>query len=622
MKINSVIMKGFKNALEERVFTFDDMTIFEGENGTGKTTIGEAIVWCFLGCDLFGSERDSALLNPEAKATEVTVDFEHNGEQHSFTRRKKKSKLELYLDDESAKQEDVTQFVYDKKVFLSIFNPMYVTQLAPREAKEFFTSILDSISKEKVYEAMDSWIVEKLKEANFRNPSIFLEDKRKELKELEEDKIYNEGVLGTLKLNEEIPDKISFDSAKLEELESKYEELLNTNFSIPYDIDNEKEKKLKLEAEICAIEARPVEGLFSTSEIEKQIDKVNWSIESPPFDKPRKCDISSLLYTRTERLKEYDQLREEKSQIKKQIVECSECGNKMDIGAYTLEYINKRIAEVKANGLQIKAKIEEAQAKEEQERKTYEELLKVHKKECEAELTKLQKEMEKIFTANNKIREKHQIAIEKEVSKIQNKIDKLNIAEKIRANQEADEKHRLETKDKIAEVKSEIRNIKNVQLEVAEHNAMVDSLIRNKESNQKEYEETVANTEMLEGKITDIKTLITCAKEYNQTKLNLQTQSINQHLDKVTLKLFEISKSTGELKDTFEINYDGKDFKIISMSESIKAGLEISSLVMNTIGIELPIFVDNAESITSYELPRTQVIEVRVKADSPLRRVN
>ena len=50
----------------------------------------------------------------------------------------------------------------------------------------------------------------------------------------------------------------------------------------------------------------------------------------------------------------------------------------------------------------------------------------------------------------------------------------------------------------------------------------------------------------------------------------------------------------------------------LSNSERIKAGLEIANLIINQIGMNIPIFIDNAESITEYIAPDTQVIDVRV----------
>lgn len=52
---------------------------------------------------------------------------------------------------------------------------------------------------------------------------------------------------------------------------------------------------------------------------------------------------------------------------------------------------------------------------------------------------------------------------------------------------------------------------------------------------------------------------------------------------------------------------------MLSYSERIKAGLEIGNLIMSLTNTKFPIFIDNAESITTYSIPDTQIIEARVK---------
>ena len=88
---------------------------------------------------------------------------------------------------------------------------------------------------------------------------------------------------------------------------------------------------------------------------------------------------------------------------------------------------------------------------------------------------------------------------------------------------------------------------------------------------------------------------------------------IHKNLKDVEIVLQKIVKSTGELKDTFEIKYKGKNFKILSTSEQIKAGLEIANLVINQTGLCYPVFIDNGESITKYTIENNvQIIETKV----------
>ena len=78
--------------------------------------------------------------------------------------------------------------------------------------------------------------------------------------------------------------------------------------------------------------------------------------------------------------------------------------------------------------------------------------------------------------------------------------------------------------------------------------------------------------------------------------------------------LTEIVKTTGELKDCFRFSYDGRDYKCLSLSEKVRAGLDVSLLIQKLSGREYPIFVDNCESVCSFGdvQPGGQVITSRV----------
>lgn len=62
MNIKQITMANFKN-YEQQTYTFHNQTVVMGKNGTGKTTIAEAMVWCLFGTDITGvSKQDQKLL--------------------------------------------------------------------------------------------------------------------------------------------------------------------------------------------------------------------------------------------------------------------------------------------------------------------------------------------------------------------------------------------------------------------------------------------------------------------------------------------------------------------------------------------------------------------------------
>ncbi|MCI1842473.1 MAG: hypothetical protein LKI84_10485, partial [Lactococcus lactis] len=110
-------------------------------------------------------------------------------------------------------------------------------------------------------------------------------------------------------------------------------------------------------------------------------------------------------------------------------------------------------------------------------------------------------------------------------------------------------------------------------------------------------------------------------EEFTRTKVALLEDSINKHFGFVKWKLFEDQKNDG-LKEICEpVNDLGVYYsKGFSTSRRIKAGLDIVNTLIKKEGISVPVFIDNAESVTDMYVVDTQIIELIVsKGDKKLR---
>ena len=70
-------------------------------------------------------------------------------------------------------------------------------------------------------------------------------------------------------------------------------------------------------------------------------------------------------------------------------------------------------------------------------------------------------------------------------------------------------------------------------------------------------------------------------------------------MNRASIKLIDVVKTTGEVKDVFKFTYDGKDYRWLSTSEKIKAGLEVANLLARLTKLNYPTYIDNAECITT-----------------------
>lgn len=137
MKFNYLEITGFKNAQKTRRFEFGAKNHILGDNGKGKTSIGEAIVFCLFGTSYNGEvRRNDDLINFSSEEAQVELGFQDDyGNNHVLKRVKNKQSQRIELDGrEECTQSDVNAIVGDPDFFLSMFNLSYFNDLL--DAKE------------------------------------------------------------------------------------------------------------------------------------------------------------------------------------------------------------------------------------------------------------------------------------------------------------------------------------------------------------------------------------------------------------------------------------------------------------------------------------------------------
>ena len=95
----------------------------------------------------------------------------------------------------------------------------------------------------------------------------------------------------------------------------------------------------------------------------------------------------------------------------------------------------------------------------------------------------------------------------------------------------------------------------------------------------------------------EITNLIHAAGEFVAKKAELTFNQLK--MNRASIKLIDVVKTTGEVKDVFKFTYDGKDYRWLSTSEKIKAGLEVANLLARLTKLNYPTYIDNAECITT-----------------------
>ena len=91
-------------------------------------------------------------------------------------------------------------------------------------------------------------------------------------------------------------------------------------------------------------------------------------------------------------------------------------------------------------------------------------------------------------------------------------------------------------------------------------------------------------------------------------------------INRVSISLYDVVKSTGEIKDTFRFTYNKRRYDRLSLSEKIRAGMEVSEMFKRLTGRVYPTFVDNMESVDDLNniMPTGQLIMAKCISNTEL----
>lgn len=142
------------------------------------------------------------------------------------------------------------------------------------------------------------------------------------------------------------------------------------------------------------------------------------------------------------------------------------------------------------------------------------------------------------------------------------------------------------------------------------NNVAIDDRIETLRDEQKEIGQKVADQEQM----------LYLLEEFIRFKLNKVSESINSHFKTVNFKLFEMQLNGG-MKDCCECTVNGVPYSTLNSGHRIVAGLDIIRSLSELYGVNVPIFVDNAESLNEFNVPAVdaQLILLSVSEDKQLK---
>ena len=123
----------------------------------------------------------------------------------------------------------------------------------------------------------------------------------------------------------------------------------------------------------------------------------------------------------------------------------------------------------------------------------------------------------------------------------------------------------------------------------------------------------------LQKDIIDLKREKKVLTDYTEGVYRATEEAVNKMFSVVHFKLFEYNYSSEEAKPTCTPSVNGTPIDDVNSADVINAGLDIINTLVAYYGINVPVFIDNAESVNQFIHVNSQLILMKVTEDATLR---
>jgi len=577
MKITGITLNNFRNHTETTHFDFGDISYITGHNGTGKTTMAHAVCFVLYGVTYYGEQKIERLMNENADNVQVQLHFiDQNGAAHTLMRTRKNEKYSVLMDGYTVNQSRIEQMFGDKNTFIAMFNPTYLIENMGNDGRELILRHLKPVSQKDVLAAIPSYQthLENI-DLETQSPEDALKDTRAAIRRVEQQLDVLQGHIESIEESQKTAD------VKLGELYSE---------------------KRSVEEQIKALKEKQFEGI-DIEDFAIQRDVLTRKLSSNASEDPAvttakeklaevKARVYSSKFTQAiaEASAEYNSLAKQYNEFKERITAlkvgdvCPTC--KMQVTETNIEEIrNHLIAECNRIGELGKGVV--ARGKE---------IAELDKK-AKAQFEQWKADDIAKFTA--------------ELEELQNKTERVDVSE-IRSK--LDELADLEKYGNLSE--QELSELGDLEATLIGINAQIETVEQS--ASEERLKSALVEKDVFIEQMKKYKDIVTALTEYIFKRADLATAELK--MPNVEIRLFEVIRGTGEVKNAFKFDYKGREYTTLSLSEKTLAGIEISALIRRITGKDYPVCIDNTESIAAFndvDMP-SQVMLIRVVKGQPL----
>lgn len=169
----------------------------------------------------------------------------------------------------------------------------------------------------------------------------------------------------------------------------------------------------------------------------------------------------------------------------------------------------------------------------------------------------------------------------------------------------------------MSELQSQITEIKT-QISQQRDIISKESLL---EYSRKRVEELKEDAKNAAKCLEAIENMLYLIDEYSRYKTRFVEDSINSMFRIARFRLFR-EQANGGIEDRCDVVYDGVPYINVNNGAKINVGIDIINTLSKSYGVTVPLFVDNAESVTKIESSDSQIIRLVVSENDKELRIN
>lgn len=565
-QITSLMLSGFKSYEEPTELVFGNPTVITGGNGRGKSSIADAIAFAVTGCPFFGERGIDRLHNENNPDVAIRMCFvDETGTLHELNRTRRKNRMTITYDGYEIRQLDLADLFGERDVFLSIFNPLYFIEELGEDGKKLLERYLPTIPHETVLSQLSEPVREHLKNETILSPAGSLKRCREEIRGLEERITYLRGQKDLAASQGESHEQAEQElTLQADTLRKEIAELEQRQFS-SMDVSDMQERLVELSGRY---EEAARDERTDTSKLREQLQTLREKIARREGEQYQ-SKFTEALAEASARVKDLGVRYQRESAAYKAFhagMECPACHRSVTEQSLpeVQAALKKVLSELYAAGSEQRAQLIELQEMDKKAADTFAQFKEDDLGKWAAEAAEMEQRCASLAEQASAETER----LRAEIQTLTADLEYGNLSQ------------------------SEYDHLGTCREELRQSEAKIAALQTMTAAQLPDFDQEIAQTN---ASIAEIKRKMANVIAYISKRAELTFSQLK--MNRVEISLYDVVKSTGEVKDTFKFQYGGRRYDRLSLSEKIRAGMEVSELMKRLTGRNYPVFVDNMESV-------------------------